>query len=246
MPLLEITKPSRFKITAFLDRDRKRPVPTTPNILKTEYKPESLKIKQDNIFQNSQAISTSSAQARFHASRSRLLSVTLCFNGIDFGQYGAADIYSGNKSNLEKDVEKFFKLCQQINSSSHEPAFLKLSWGQAGIESVLEARLKDYELTYPLIGRDGKPLLAEIQANFIEDIDPKKQKSQLRLSSPDLTHRHLVLAGESLTSLCLKYYGSTDAYLQIAQINNLDHFSWLAPGIELYFPPLASLGGTTE
>jgi len=44
----------------------------------------------------------------------------------------------------------------------------------------------------------------------------------------------------------LKYYGSTDAYLQIAQINNLDSFSWLTPGIELFFPPMATPGGTIE
>jgi len=246
MPLLEIIKPSRFKITAFLDRARKRLIPTSLNTLKMEFKPESLKIKQDNIFENGQSLSTSSAQARFYASRSRLLSVTLCFNGIDFGQYGAADIYSGNKSDLTKDVELFFKLCQQVNSSSHEPSFLRLAWGQSDVESIFEARLKDYELTYPLIGRNGKPLLAEIQANFIEDIDPKKQKAELRLSSPDLTHRHLVLAGESLISLCLKYYGSTDSYLQIAQINNLDNFIRLTPGTELYFPPIGTTGGATK
>ena len=40
--------------------------------------------------------------------------------------------------------------------------------------------------------------------------------------------------------LCQRYYGSTDAYLQIASFNQLDDLRELRPGQELLFPPLAA------
>jgi hypothetical protein len=164
------------------------------------------------------------------------------FNGINFGRYGASEI-QGPKQGVAKQVALFLRLCNQINGDSHEPSFLRLSWVQAGIRSTFEARLKNYELVYPLMDKNGEPLLAEINANFVEAVDVKKQQARLRLSSPDLSHRHLVLAGETLPMLCLRYYGSTEPYLQVAAFNQLESLRSLAPGSRLLFPPLTPPGG---
>jgi hypothetical protein len=236
MPELNLAKPQRFNITAFLDKKYSRPVSPAPHKLHAQYDLTSLKVKQAQIYQSGQGLSTSSAQARFHASGSRQLAVTLLFNGINFGRYGP-------KQGVAKQVALFLRLCNQINGDSHEPSFLRLSWVQAGIRSSFEARLKNYELVYPLMDKNGEPLLAEINANFVEAVDVKKQQARLRLSSPDLSHRHLVLAGETLPMLCLRYYGTTDPYLQVAAFNQLESLRSLAPGSQLLFPPLIPPGG---
>jgi len=242
MPELNLAKPQRFNVTAFLDKKYSRPVSPAPHKLHTQYDLSSLKVKQEQSYQSGQGLSTSSAQARFHASGSRQLAVTLLFNGINFGRYGASEI-QGPKQGVAKQVALFLRLCNQINGDSHEPSFLRLSWVQAGIRSTFEARLKNYELVYPLMDKNGEPLLAEINANFVEAVDVKKQQARLRLSSPDLSHRHLVLAGETLPMLCLKYYGSTEPYLQVAAFNQLESLRSLAPGSQLLFPPLTPPGG---
>jgi len=242
MPELNIAKPQRFNITAFLDKEYSRPVSPAPHKLHAQYDLTSLKLKQEHHYESSQGLSTSSAQARFHSSSSRQLAVTLLFNGINFGRYGASEI-QGQKQGVAKQVALFLRLCNQINGASHEPSFLRLSWVQTGIRSTLEARLKNYDLIYPLMDKNGEPLLAEISANFVEAVDVKKHQARLRLSSPDLSHRHLVLAGETLPMLCLRYYGTTDPYLQVASFNQLEGFRNLTPGSQLLFPPLTPPGG---
>jgi len=144
---------------------------------------------------------------------------------------------------VREQLELFQRLCQRINGASHQPAFLRLNWGSGGLRSTFEARLKSHDIHYGLFDRGGKALLADLTATFVEAVHPTKRRARQRLSSPDLSHRHLVLAGESLPMLCLRYYGTTDPYLQVAAFNQLDDIRALTPGEELLFPPLDPSGG---
>jgi len=245
MPNLNIVKPLKLQISAFEKGDFSTPVKISPSSMTVSYNPASLKISQTNSFQSDQGQSTSSAQARFHGSGSMTLSVTLCFNGIDFGRYVASDILSFQQPDVAKDVALFHRLCQQINSETHEISFLRISWHDAGIRSTFEARLQSYTKSYKAVDGDGTPLLAEIDATFVEAVDPIKQQARLGLKSPDLSRQHLVLAGETLPMLCIKYYGSSAAYLQVAAFNQLDSFRSLTPGSQLLFPPLSSAAGSS-
>ncbi|HEU6454372.1 MAG TPA: peptidoglycan-binding protein, partial [Roseateles sp.] len=56
--------------------------------------------------------------------------------------------------------------------------------------------------------------------------------------SPDLTHKRVVKAGDRLPLLCNEIYGTPHLYLQVAAANGLDDFRNLAPGTQLFFPPL--------
>ncbi|MEB3157176.1 MAG: LysM peptidoglycan-binding domain-containing protein, partial [Cyanobacteriota bacterium] len=67
--------------------------------------------------------------------------------------------------------------------------------------------------------------------------------AQDNFSSPDLTHRRLVRAGDTLPQLCLEIYGTAEHYLRVADVNNLDDVRVLTPGQQLLFPPYARTGG---
>lgn len=235
---LDTIKPAQLEIRAFLDSQFSRPVSPAPNQMTAPYTPESLSFKQENIYESKQGLSTSSASGNFYASGSRQLSVKLFFSGVDLGGY-VPNPGQVSPLNVPQQLDLFQRLCQRINGASHEPSYLRLSWASDGLRSSFEARLKSYEICYGLFDRTGKALIAEITATFVEAVHPSKQKARLRLSSPDLSHRHLVLAGETLPMLCLRYYGSTDHYLQVAAFNQLDDLRQLTPGQELLFPPLA-------
>jgi hypothetical protein len=238
---LDIPKPAQLHIAAFLDDAFRRPVQPAPHKLTVVYNPQSLTIKQDNTFETRQGASTSGAKARFYASNSRQLTVTLSLIGVDFGAY-ALDAPLAKPMDVAQQLDLFQRLCQTINSASHEPSFLRLNWSKGGLRSTFEARLKSYDVSYELVDRGGKVLLADLTATFVEAVNPTKQRARQRLSSPDLSHRHLVLAGETLPMLCLRYYGSTAPYLQVAAFNQLDGVRVLTPGQELLFPPLAPPG----
>ena len=245
MPILDTVKPAKLRITAFLDSAFTRPLQPLPNRMTAAYNPESLSIRQDNSFETKQGISTSGAKASFYASSSRLLTVTLSFVGIDFGPYGLSASQL-QRQDVREQLDLFERLCQRINGSSHQPAYVRLNWGRGGLRSTFEARLKSYDVSYGLFDRGGKALLADLTATFVEAVQPTKRRARLRLSSPDLSHRHLVLAGETLPMLCLRYYGSTDPYLQVAAFNQLDDIRALTPGQQLLFPPLDAPGGVEQ
>jgi hypothetical protein len=244
MPNLDTVSSNKLSITAFLDSAFTRPLRPLPNRMTAAYNPQSLSIKQDIKFESEQGASTSGAKPDFYASGSRKLSVTLSFVGVDFGPYGrTAARRPLPRQDVKKELELFERLCQRINGTSHEPTFVRLDWGWGGLRSTFEARLEGYEVKYIVFDRTGKLLVAEVKASFVEAVHPSKQRARQRLSSPDLTHRHLVLAGENLPMLCLRYYGTTDPYLQVAAFNQLDSIRALTPGETLFFPPLNSAGG---
>lgn len=239
MNFLDTVKPAQLHIRAFLDSRFSQRVTPAPNEMTAPYSPESLSFKEENTFETKQGISTSSARAKFYASGSRYLTIKLLFSGVDLGGY-LPNPARAQPVDVPKQIALFERLCQRINGASHEPSYLRLNWASDGLRSSFEARLKSHEINYSLFDRKGKALTAEITATFVEAVHPTKQKARQRLSSPDLSHRHLVLAGETLPMLCLLYYGSTEPYLQVAAFNQLDDLRTLKPGEELLFPPLAS------
>ena len=271
MAALDLSKPVLFTIEAYLDSERKRAVQPAPARMEASYDLASVKKSEEIEYEQAQGISTSSSKSTFYACKSSLLSVKLIFNNIDLGSYGFDDLrrqpskvanYAKSLAQSAKSLVKtgkaslpaandtispqialFERLCLEINGESHEPSYLRLSWLQGAMRSSFEAKLKDYEINYTLIAHDGTPLRAELDATFVETVEPKKVLARWRLSSPDLSHRHLVLAGETLPMLCQRYYGNTAAYLQVAMFNGLDDFIFLEPGSQLLFPPLAAPGG---
>ncbi len=207
------------------------------------YDPQSLILRQDILYEARQGYSTSASRSAYYASGSRILTVKFGLEGIDFGQYVLSSVISREREDVNKRLALFERLCQRINGSTHQPAYLRLDWSQASVRSTFEARLKSYEINHDVIDRNNKPLLASISATFVEAAHPQKQQARQRLSSPDLTHRHLVKAGDTLPMLCMLYYGSTAPCLQVAAFNDLDEIRCLTLGRELLFPPLVSTGG---
>jgi hypothetical protein len=242
MPLLDTIKPATMRIKAFLDCAFTTPLKPLPSEMVAAFDPASLKIEQKNVLEEQQGASSSGGKATFHSSKSTVLTVKLTFVGVDFGRYGY-DILSSRRQDVQKQLDLFERLCQEINGSSHEPAYVRLNWGQGGrLKSSFDARLSSHEISYGLFDRGGKILVADLTAEFTEFVSSEKDKASLRLSSPDLSHRHLVLAGETLPMLCLRYYGTSAPYLQVAAFNELDDIRALTPGQQLLFPPLNRTG----
>lgn len=243
MGLLDfIGKPFDFTIEAFLDAERTKKA-GDPSTVDVQYNPETLSVRYENAFQGSQASPSSSAQARFAHGRSRLVQATLIFDCIDLGAYQADRLYAAKSRTVAQRVKSFLKLCQELNSESHEPSYLRLLWNEGVLGPNFDCRLKTVDVKYTGFDRDGSPLHAELTAQFIEDLAPSKKAAKDNFKSPDLTHRRLVRAGDTLPLLCRAIYGSADHYLQVAAANGLDDFRVLTPGQELFFPPYAKSGG---
>ncbi|MBL8739537.1 MAG: hypothetical protein JNK04_00540 [Myxococcales bacterium] len=140
---------------------------------------------------------------------------------------------------VAEQIKDLLAVCYQMQSASHEPPYLKLSWGDDVLGSDFDCRMQSVEIKYTSFERDGSPLHAEIAAQFVEALEPKKRVAEVAATSPDLSHRRVVRAGDTLPMLCKEIYGSAHHYVRVAEVNELDTFRTLAPGSELVFPPLA-------
>lgn len=234
MGLTNVFKLSKLTIQGYSDSKRSEKLGKE---IEVQYNPESLSIKHESSFQNKQGIATSSAQARFSHSRSKLLNISLVVDGTNVGYFGIELLK--HQPTVGERIKEFLETCYKVQGKTHEPAYLRLSWDQSVIGPGFDCRLQSVDINYTAFDRDGSPLHATLAAVFVEDIDPEKKASLDKLSSPDLSHRRVVKAGDTLPLLCREIYGSAEHYLRVAEVNGLDDLRVLEVGRELIFPPYA-------
>lgn len=233
-------KLAKLEVEAYKDPERKTKVSLVPfaSTFQAMYNPESFSLKYESEYQKAQAIGEGSHPARFIRSGPKVLELKLVIDGTGVGTLPLLDFDIPPLGDVASQVSKFVDLCFVRNGEIHEPAYLRVMWGSGPLGAGFDCRLKSATVKYTSFDRDGAPLRAELDVSFVEDLDPPKLAAQTRLSSPDLTHRRVVKAGDTLPLLCAEIYGSSKHYLRVAEINALDDFRVLVPGTELRFPPL--------
>ena len=164
---------------------------------------------------------------RFSQTANESIELDLIFDGT-----GA--IYGATTDSVDDQIEKFDELVFQYNGMLHANNFLLLSWGSLLFQCVLST----YTVTYTLFSPDGTPLRAEVKAKFEEYIEPDEEAAESDRSSPDITHQHQVVEGDTLPNLCHRFYKDPSKYLVVAHHNKLANFRKLKPGTVLHFPKI--------
>jgi hypothetical protein len=177
---------------------------------------------------NGQGHGTSGAQAKFEYTMPEELTMEFLFDntGIIDGEPKEDGIFD--------DVNHFRRLLTEYQGNSHEPYHLKLIWGNL----IFKGRAIELDITYKLFNPDGQPIRAMAKVKFKGSIEEKKRAAQQDNKSPDLTHRRIVKAGDTLPLMCYQIYGDSKYYLQVAEVNGLGNFRSLTPGQNILFPPL--------
>lgn len=243
MSILNRFKLAKLTIEAFEDVERRKPVKGLrgASSLEVMYNPETLGTRHESEISRKQGIKIQGASPKWTHTRSKDLSVKLVFDGTHVSEYGFRRPFA--PPSVGERVKAFLSLCYDVQSDSHEAAYLRLQWNRGVFgDDGFECRLAAVDIEYTLFDRDGAPLRAELKARFVEALDPAKQSARLRLSSPDLSHHRVVREGDTLPLLCREIYGSAAHYLRVAQVNGLDDFRDLRPGQALIFPPFERRG----
>jgi hypothetical protein len=120
------------------------------------------------------------------------------------------------------------------DGSIHQTPVVYLTWGSFSFLG----RLKSMGIKYTLFKPNGEPLRGRVSLTFTSYLSAVEEAKKANKTSPDLTHRIEVVAGDSLPLLCHRIYRNSAYYLQIARINGLTNFRNLKPGTTLNFPPL--------
>lgn len=233
----------KLKIHAF--KTSKREKETDPTVIQPRLKtytvmfnPESYSFRHENVYIKPRGINTPGRVANYSLTKSKRLSLKCLIDDSDARLWPAGDTspLSWRKVSTTQRVEDFLALAQMV-SDTHEPPYLRLEWG----DLKFECRLETAAVTYILFHRDGKPMRAEINADFVEDLDPEKLAKETNRSSPDLTHQRQVKGGDTLPLMTHRIYRDPTLYIRVAQANKLNHFRKLKPKRDLQFPPIKTL-----
>lgn len=236
MKLRNPFKLEKLRIDSFRNRRR---LGLPDRQIKVMFNPASFTMRHENRFHRHQGINTSGARATFSHARADELSLELVFDGTGVSDTGVLAFTPLATPTVTKQIDGFLTACFYLDGQIHEPKYLTIHWGDGPLANF-ECRLKDVEINYTAFDKSGAPLRATVKATFVQGLDPEKRSRRDRKSSPDLSHRRVVRAGDTLPLLCREIYGSAAPYLIVAAANGLDDFRRLEPGRELVFPPLTA------
>ena len=239
--MIGINKPSasELTITAYKTVKRKSSDLVSPdqNTFTALVNPDSFKRTFSAVYQKSRGINTSSQSQRYGQSNPQQLHLTLILDdtgatntGLDIGPLSSG-------GSVEKQVDDFLSLCSNYNGDIHEPNYLIVNWGKLNFQ----CKLLSVDIQFSLFSKEGKPFRAELNTIFIEDISNEERAKLENKNSPDVTHSHLFVAGDTLPLICFTVYGSSAYVLNLADFNQIDHFRDIEPGTELRLPPLEQL-----
>ncbi|MEM8962005.1 MAG: hypothetical protein AAGD38_11025 [Acidobacteriota bacterium] len=241
---VDLFKLDKLKITAFTDAKRQ---PKQGGLLsgllpqagqfEAMFNPKSFRQSYAIDWGRKGALNSSGEDLLYRQSPPLVFSLELLLDGTGVAD-GPESLALPSRS-VENRLKEFLEIVYTYNGELHEPNHLLVEWGSESHS----CRLAKLDVRYTFIGRNGKPLRAELDVTFVGDEELERRLKRENKKSPDLTRRHLVTAGETLPLLSREFYGSADHYLDLARVNDLDDFRFLEPGTTLVVPPLASLTG---
>lgn len=180
------------------------------------------------------------------------LGATVATSAMDFATRSAGLGGVTDTTYVSRRIEALKKVVYEVITGEHQPPTVKIVWGDV---PPFKGKLDDLQINYVLFHPSGAPLRAEIQLQFSEHGESISQAAGSNivanaalglgasiggrlLGSPDLTHRRIVKATDTLPLLCEEIYKDASFYWQVAEANNLTHFRELELGSELFFPPI--------
>jgi hypothetical protein len=195
------------------------------NTFESYVNPNEFTLSYEMEYDSAQGSGSTNSRMTFKKQKPGDLSLTFFIDGT-----GA----NGHTIDVQATIEKF-QVVTGFNGDIHRPNYLKVNWGNLTVRRCV---LKSASIAYKMFHPNGIPLRALITAVFTDNSDDKTRVAIEQKNSPDLTHQRVIKAGDNLPMLCNQIYGDPRLYLRVAQANGIDDFRNIAPGTQIFFPPL--------
>jgi nucleoid-associated protein YgaU len=200
----------------------------TGETLSVLFNPEEYTINKDNNFAAQAIPGLSGPLLQFVNGNMRTLEMELFF-----------DTWDGTvlpKPDVRDYTNQIIKL-MEIDPELHAPPVLKVAWASLQFRCVL-ARASQ---KFIMFDSGGQPVRARVTVTFNEYIDADREAKDVSRQTADYSKVHVVLAGETLSSIAGKRYDDPTAWRPIAIANGLDDPRAIAVGVELRIPSLPFL-----
>jgi nucleoid-associated protein YgaU len=208
--------------------------------------PTGFSLTRKNEFDSKQAEGASASDPKYSKTLPSALQFEFLFDGTGVSKansgnalinkikvgLGKGDAFS--KKAVADQLDDFYVATGEYDGSIHKPYNVIINWGKFEYKGMLS----EFTVDYKLFNNDGTPLRAIGKATFTEAISKELESLRIKKSSPDLTHKRTVKAGDTLPLMTEGIYGDSKYYLEVAKANGLINFRQLTPGQELFFPPI--------
>lgn len=204
------------------------------DIFKAQVNPADYKHSHGISYSNTspeqgQPLGKSGVTTKFSAINAEKVSFSMVLDGTGV-------VADDQKRSVADQVKALKAICYTYSGKDHEPNVVKVSWGK-GL-TAFYGRMESMGIDYTLFRASGEALRAKVALSFVSFHTEIEEALKAQRSSPDLTHRVEVRAGDRLPLLCHQVYKDQTAYLKVAEENGLDGFRALRPGDVLEFRPL--------
>ncbi|MGR9052708.1 MAG: CIS tube protein, partial [Gammaproteobacteria bacterium] len=146
-------KLEKLKIEAYLDSGRTK---RAGDDFEAMFNPETFKQSFAITYQKGVGLNDRKEVVNYSRSEPSDLNLRLIFDGTGVNEYGLA--LFGKTLTVQERINTFLALCYYPHSESHEPAYLKVIWGDLNFQ----CRLGSVEINYTRFDRQGKALRAEL------------------------------------------------------------------------------------
>lgn len=176
-----------------------------------------------------QAAGTSSNSIRFNKKLPEVIELDIVFD-----RTGAIKTSGVSNEGIIEDIEKFKTVVLKYDGETHQPNYLKVSWGTL----LFKGKLTEMGIEFKLFRPDGVPIRAVAKIKLTGFVEDDLRLAKENNQSPDLTHLRTVKDGDTLPLMSYRIYGDSKYYLEVAKANGINNFRQLTVGQQLIFPPL--------
>jgi len=209
----------KLSIEGYIDADFKKKSATKSFV--TQINPESILLSK-NVNLKSEKVPGNDSQAlkyNQHEPGKLSFKITLDNSGV-----------LENSNAINESVSLLEKNIYNLNSESHEPSYVKITWGSF----IFKGRATSLKYNYKLFSSDGEPIRVEIDMDFEESENVVKSSK----NSPDVSRTIMIKVGDTIPLICAEIYGDASFCYEVAAFNQLSNFRMVKVGSTVYFPPL--------
>jgi hypothetical protein len=191
------------------------------------FNPEEYSINRDNNFAQTAVPGLSAPILQFVHGNMQTLEMELLVDTFE--------AHSGNRArqDVRELTNKIIGL-MDIDATTHAPPILVFTWSTLSFQCVLARANQRYIMFLP----DGTPVRARLQVTFNEFRGVDSEAQEIKRETADFSKLHVVVGGETLSSIAFKRYGNAALWRPIALVNEIDDPRTLPVGLQLLVPQL--------